>query len=574
MALFFNGRLWVTPVAMAVVDDTQMYNRNLSVGNVLAIVGNGSGGVKKTIYRFGSAEEARTLFKAGALVDAIGKAFDPSSQTYGPTTVIAIKADDSTPATLTLKDAAAANTITLTASDTGSIGNRVQVKIETATGGKGKKVSTQFDTTIYSKDNLFRDLFTVQYSGSGSGATVSCDGTKFTIFDGTVSIDFDFVTYGRIVQLVRAINTVANWTAHMTANARDIDTETIDLVTAAPAKTAAYQASANVQALLDWLNAPRKEGFVTAAFSATSTNKIPANIDWTRLAGGNDGAPVAQDWQDCFDLLQNEDIQWVVPLTGNPAVHAMVDSHVTYMSNIARKNRRAIVGGPAAASDDDALTAAENLNSDRTGYVHLGYWDYDQFGKFKLFAPYYTAALLGGMFSGVDPGTALTNKAIKIRGVERDVRNPTDTDVLINGGVIAIEKTREGYKVVRSVSTWLINDNYNRVEISCGVALDFVVQNIINAVRVLIGERNSPATMVRAEQICDSTLRELARPQPMGPEVIVGNADSPPWRGLTVTAEGDVLRIEFECSPVIPVNYIPVVIHAVPFSGTITQAGQ
>ena len=44
MPVFFNGRLWVSPATMSVVDDSAMYNRNLSVGNVVALIGKSVGG--------------------------------------------------------------------------------------------------------------------------------------------------------------------------------------------------------------------------------------------------------------------------------------------------------------------------------------------------------------------------------------------------------------------------------------------------------------------------------------------------------------------------------------------------
>jgi len=162
----------------------------------------------------------------------------------------------------------------------------------------------------------------------------------------------------------------------------------------------------------------------------------------------------------------------------------------------------------------------------------------------------------------------LTNKSIKVRGLERKLRNPTDTDKLIQGGVLCVEDTPTGYKVVKSITTWLNNTNYNRVEVSVGVACDFVARNVRNAVDALRGAKGSPATLSEAVSRADSALRALAMPEPMGPGVIVGDKANPAYKGLTASLEGDVMRIEFQCSPVIPVNYIPVVIHAVPYSGS------
>jgi hypothetical protein len=238
------------------------------------------------------------------------------------------------------------------------------------------------------------------------------------------------------------------------------------------------------------------------------------------------------------------------------------------MSNIARMERRCLVGADVSVSDSTAISNAKALNSDRTSYVHLGFYDYDVNGNLALFPPYILAALLGGMFSGVNPGTALTNKSIKVRGLERILRNPTDTDQLILGGVLCIENTNQGYKVVKSITTWLINNNYNRVEVSTGVAVDFVSRNVRNALDVLRGAKGTPILLTEAISRTESILRELARPEPMGPEVIVGDKLNPAFKNITASLDGDVLRVEFQCSPVIPVNYIPIVLHAVPYHGT------
>jgi hypothetical protein len=51
---------------------------------------------------------------------------------------------------------------------------------------------------------------------------------------------------------------------------------------------------------------------------------------------------------------------------------------------------------------------------------------------------------------------------------------------------------------------------------------------------------------------------------------LVGDAENPAYRNIQVSMEGDVMRIEYECSPVIPLNYILVVMHAVPWSGSVS----
>ncbi len=139
MAVFFNGRLWISPATMSNVDDSAMYNKNLSVGNVLAIVGKSEGGKPFSALRFGSAAQARDVLRSGESLKAIEKAFDPSSQTTGPSEIVFIRVNPATQSSLTLLDASAGNSIDLVSEGYGLFANGVKVKIETGTTS-GKKV--------------------------------------------------------------------------------------------------------------------------------------------------------------------------------------------------------------------------------------------------------------------------------------------------------------------------------------------------------------------------------------------------------------------------------------------------
>lgn len=570
MAVFFNGRLLVSPTTASVVNDDAMRNANLTVGNVVAIVGRSTGGKPKAALRFGSPDEARSTLVSGELLDAVLAAFDPSSETNGPSQVVSIRVNPAVQATLALKNASAADVIGLTSVGYGLRENLVKVKVE-AGATSGRRLTVQRGNDYYTEDNIGRAAFTVQYGGAAASATMTITGTAVALSapTGTVVATVDLNEFSTIQDLVDRINLVAGFTAAVgDDNFTKPALNGLDFVTAVDVKTAVYTARADLQAAVDWLNGT-KQGFVKAE-RLTGAGLPPAAMAFTFLAGGSDGTTTTNDWADGFEALQSVDVQWVVPVSGDDAIHAMADSHVAFMSNVGRKERRAIVGTASGTTDDAAITKAKALNSDRTSLVHLGHYDYNLAGKLVLFAPYISAARIAGGFAGVNPGTPLTNKNFKCRGLERDLRNPIDTDVLINGGVLCLENTEQGYKVVKSISTWLVNDNYNRVEQSCGVAVDFVARNIRQALDVLRGQKGNPLVLRRAVSIAGSTLRELAREEPQGPGVIVGNAESPAYRNIKATLEGDVLRVEFECSPVIPVNYVLATIFAVPFSGSAT----
>lgn len=569
MAIFFAGRLWETPATMSVVNDDAMDNRNLSVGNVVAYVGRADGGKPNTALYFGNPDEARAVLKSGDLLEAVVKAFDPSAETGAPATVVAVRVNPATQASLALKSAAAADVITLTSTQYGQVANQVKVKIEAGTN-KGLKLTTQNGNDYYSADDVYRDAFSVLYSGAEATATISVTGTAVTLAApaGSTVATIDLNSYPTIQQLVDRINVVPGFAASvLDGNGEKPALNGLDYVTAQSVKTS-YTVVANLQAAVDWFNG-LSEGFVNAERIA-GVGAVPAALNWTYLTGGSDGTVTNSEWQAAYTTLQAEDVQWVVPLTSTAAVHAMNDAHVAYMSSIARMPRRGFVGGASGAADDDAIAAAKTFNSDRTAYVHLGYYDYDTKGNWKLFEPYMLGAVAAAAFSGLNPGEPLTNKSLKIRGLERKLRNPTDTDRLIRGGVFCVEDTPKGYKVVKSISTWLINDKYNRREISTGVAVDFTDRNVREAVDQYRGRKASPQTATLIVEAAKSALAKLAMPEPQGPGVLVGDAESPAWRNVTATVEGDATYLSFECSPAIPNNYIPVSIYLRPYSGTVT----
>lgn len=573
MSVFFNGRLLVTPTSSSVVDDSALRNKNLTVGNIQAVIGQATGGKPNTALRFGSPSEAKAVLKSGELLDAVMRAFDPSAQTGGPSTVVAVRVNPATQATLTLNDSTPAAAIDLKSTDYGLATNQIRVRVETGTNAGTKKLTTLFGNAYYTADNIGRNMLSVQYTGAQSTGTMTITGTSLVVQapTGTNLVSVDLAVYDTVQKVVDRLNATAGITASVSSgNGALAVANALDFVTAVDVKTAAVTVTAVLQACVDWFNS-LGEGFITAT-RASGAGKVPANISNVYLSGASEGTTTNTDWSNAFTTLQSEDVQWVTPCSGSASIHAMTDAHCAYMSTVGKSERRSLCGTAAGTDDATAIAAAYALNSDRTSLVHVGMYDYNDAGTLTLYPPYILAAMIGGAFAGSNPGTALTNKTLKIRGLERAVRNPTDTDVLIEAGLLCVEATKGGYKVVKSVSTWLTNDNYNRVEVSTGAALDFVVRNVRDALDALRGEKGSPLLLARAVSIADTTLRELARPEPAGPGVIVGDDASPAYKNIRATLEGDVLRVEFQCSPAIPANYVLTTVYAVPYSGTATVA--
>lgn len=567
MAVFFNGQLLVTPTTASAINDDAMQSQNLTVGNAVAYVGKSAGGKPNTVLSFGSPDQARRVLRGGELLDAVIKAFDPSNDTGAPSTVHAVRVNPAEQAALVLNSAPGVAAINLKSANYGLPDNLIKVKVESG-AISGKTVSVSLGNDYIHGDNLGRAALSVHYTGAETTALMDIAADKLTLTAGaTPAVEILFSTFGTVASLVDKINSLGDYTAEALERSENKATPNgLDFVAAQDVKTAEYTVRADLQAIIDWLNGAASD-FVVAERAATA-GAVPSNIPYTFLSGGTDGLTTATEWGNGLVTLQTKDVQWVTVVTADPAMHAMLDAHVNFCSSTLRRERRGIVGMDTGTTDDQAIAAAKALNSKRTSLVHIGHYTYDLDGKLVLRPAYMTAAIVLAAFAGVNPGTPLTNKSIKVQGLERDLLNPTDTDPLLLGGVMPIENTESGYKVTQSITTWLGDQKYNNREQSCGVALDFTVRNVREAVDVLRGGKQNPLMLSRTISIAKTALAELAREEPQGPGVLAGDKDNPPYRNVRASIAGDVTRLEFECSPVVPNNYILVTVYAKPYSGS------
>jgi hypothetical protein len=566
--LFFNGRLYTSPAVVSAVDDSAMADQGASVGNSLLLIGTSTGGAPNSVLKFGSPAEAVSALRSGELMEACRKAFSPSAETGGPATVYAIRVNPAVQSTLTINDASSVPTIKLTTDDYGLYTNNIKVKIENGTT-QGLKLTTQLGNDYTSADNVYRNAFSVQYAGAAASATISVTDSAISVYApaATLVATIDLTQFSTIQQVVDRINAISGFTATLLdGNGSLAALSGLDTITAQDVKTALYTVTANLQAVVDWFNGSSSP-YVNAT-RLTGSGKAPAIMPFTYLAGGSDGITTNAEWSNAFTTAQTVDVQWVTPLSSNAAIAAMADSHVQYMSTVARLERRAICGTALATTDAAAIQAAKAINSDRTGLVHLGFYGYDYSGNYTLFQPYMTAALIAAGFAGLSPGETMTNKSLSVSGWERTLRNPTDTDTLILGGVIPVESNSRGYMVTKAVSTWLTNSNYNRVELSCGTAVDYTLRSVRDAVAPYLGQGGTPLTLGAIHAAAESALRLCATAAPAGPGVLVGDKANPAYKNLSVSLSGDQVAITFQASPVIPVNYESVLMYAQPYSGT------
>lgn len=574
MSVFFNGRLLTTPTVETIVNDGGLNPQNANIGNSLALIGLCQGGIPKSPTVIRNIAHARQTLIGGELLWAIEKAFAPSTDTAAPGTIYAVRVNPATQATKTLQGGTPlANVLTLKSTDYGSHTNTVKIKIE-AGSVKGLKVTTQKGATYYSQDNLARDAFTIRYTGSESTGTVSVTEGTVILKAGATTTTIQLTDFPTVQRLVERLAGEVNWTTTINPGVETTAAlRGLDGLTDVDAKAANLTVTANLQIIIDWINSAA-EDLVTAE-RPTGALKPPAVTDFVYLTGAIDGVSTNSDWSACFDALQSQDVQWIAPLSETPAVWGMADSHCHFMSNMGRKERRCFVGANSGLDFEQAAADANNLNSDRTSYVYPAFYDYDSSGLLVLMPAYQLAAMCAAAFASMTPGEPLTNKSLKIKGLELPVAAPSDTDYLIRNGVFSVyQNARGGFRVAKSITTWRTNDNYNRIEVSTGVALDYTVRSVRERLELFVGKKGTLISLSSIIEATASVLRILTLQEPFGLGLLAGDTENPSFRNLTAEIKGDVVTVEFECSPVIPINYILVSIYANAYTATISAVNQ
>jgi hypothetical protein len=589
----FQGQTYIRPQVVSVVDDSRLVGPNDATGVNLAIVGVATGGVPTSALTFTSARDARRVLRGGELLDAVERAYAPGSNIAGAYRIVAVRVNAATRATLTLNDASAASAVVLTSQDYGLHTNQMSVGIAAGTTS-GTKITVQKAGTatippvLVIQDNVGRAAIQIRYGADFTGTAISgvtgtaavlnvtytAGATPTALLTTTITgqvpdnLSLDLYTYSTLQQVVDQINAQGHYTAAVVGPDSTASSLTLDSVSGMTIFGANGTLRADLQAQLDFFNTLGE--LITAAKGTNATK--PATTTPTKyFAGGSEGAtPSNSSWQSAFDVLQSQDIQLVVPVTGDATLHAMANTHCQMMSSAQYKRERVcIVGGPAGETVTQAKTRAQNLNSDRAQLIYPGLLDYstDGLGTQVSIPPYLVAAQKAGITAALAVANSATNKSIGARGVEL-ILKPSEIDDLVYNGVTVVENVpQRGFRIVQDILTWQADQRYTRREFSTKLALDVVARTLRAALETRIGSVNGPGLQNIVRGDVSAVLDRLAQMN-----ILVGGPSNPAYSNLDVGVTGDQVRVSVQVSIAVPANFFFISIFPTVFSSPLPAA--
>lgn len=567
--VYFNGELLTIPGAYSTTDVSAMSTKGDSdTAKVIALIGECTGGEPGVVQFFTEPTAARKVLKSGELLKACEKAWNPVSKSKtgvkldGANLIACIRSNEATKSNTTIND----GQLVISSKDWGA-NTAFQVKLQDGTVKGSKKLVTydQVNGTYETIDNIGA-LFTLKYTGSQKYAEVniqpSDDGysyltTKVGEDAGTatedIKIKLDRIKIKSIKTLIGEIQAYENYQLVIPGNynprlkVTDLDEVSALDITSAQPITAVY---ADMKSKLE-----NSSQLIELTSFDASKGKIE-NFDYITLEGGTEGVSPAS-WVKFFDALSNYDIFYIVPLTGDKAIHAELIAHINELSGSMGRERRCVLGGNIGETLLETIDRSKTAAFDRVQVVYGGFWDYDSNNELTLYPPYILAAQHAGRAAYLEDGEPATHDVYRMAAPEYKLERNEITQLLQNG-VLAFEfvlgktGTSQSYvRLVQDLTTDVLSTDTVHTERATGALADSINKQIREELDdLLTGRKTTSSDLTSAKNRIISILDDRKRKN----QII-------DYKDVYVTKSGTVTEVDFSVAPAEPNNFTLITAH-------------
>ncbi len=618
MGVYFNGRYYIKPQVATFVDDTALTPVGLVGSNVIGMMGPAKDGVPNQAYLITSLSDATDIFGEGPLVDGIAMAFNGGAQyiwatRVGGTYTAATHAFASVPSQAKYLTTDTPNIpFKLLSKAYGTQANGIiTTTYATSTSARGVSVSVAAQGNTILGEGIFYDTLRIKNNTAATSITFTIASSSLTITGGAQPITL--IGVATTTDLIERIKTEMQnatpaidpddfvFTILKEVPGVQLDDQVITIAGAGAEDTL----RADVKAVFDWFNAGVQPYVYAEDSGNIFTTAVAKNLGLFQTAltpgttftfsmavattQGSVGSIDSTSYTGVLaEIYEDLDLDLIVPIvddylgvtittsTTPDSIFSAVLAHCKDMSTIKAEERIGLVGyqftdvgGTTPDGDADTLVTtlkgkAAGFNSPYMVVCAPRFKAFDTKGTLKFFNGTYTAAYIAGLTASFQVGEPITNKDVSGIQALSTYFKTRQILQLIDNGVLIVEKVGGGLKVVQGVTSWISDDNYNKKEISVRLATNYIAKNCRENLKTFIGRKNSANMLQIIKGSLIQVLRELENN-----EIIVGTTAYPAYRNLTLTATGDTVYVSFECSPVLPLNYLLIHISATIFKATI-----
>ncbi|MBO7518509.1 MAG: hypothetical protein J6T31_05305 [Methanobrevibacter sp.] len=532
----------------------------VSAGN-LCILGKSNGGEPYKMLEIGSIADAKQALVGGELLDAVGYAFSGSS-TFIPQRVFAMRVNDGTQSSITLKTGAT-DLLLVKSWDWGVHTNQLKMMVSDGTVSNSKKIRVAYKDKETVIDNITNSVMTINYGGEGQNPTVQVLTNKISLAAETIPSDpeadpeptdlleVNFSDFDTIDAVVAYINNSDAWQGAVVGNNAEFKSAKLDTINTTPIGDTALTLYANFDAFVTALKSIPYIGSVSILDSTTRV--VPDNDDsYVYFTGGTVGDYTVTQWQEALEALSIEDVQIIATPSTDASVHALISAHCTSMSDVIhRKERTAILGGAVGMSDSDAIAAAIGFNNKLVSYccdnpIKINIVT----GEQETLSGAMLGVMLAAMESAMSPNTPLTFKMLNVLGFTK-IRDVANITTLIKAGLMVCNANPENlteYICIRALTTFQGDDLINSERSMVREDL-FMNRDLRAQFKSVIG-----TTGVSTNAVVQ-TLINRAKEWALNGYIVPSDSNENVW-DIKVRIDGDKIYLTFSRYLTAPVNFV------------------
>ena len=429
---------------------------------------------------------------------------------------------------------------------------------------QGIKFRANYSTSVFDEQDNLGSVMSVRSPGTSACAiTIVVDGvTGFATSISTtgaivVSIDLTDTRYDSIVEIANHL-TEKGFVVTLANSLRNsaLSSKYLDAVSAVSIANNNFILTANLGSIIDW--STRSASLVSVAKKTAPSANMPKPVNAKALTGGSEGTTTTADWTAVLTALEIEDVDMIVPLTSDAAIHALVKAHVDAMS-LRKKERRAYYGHALSDTVMDLKTRQAALNDRRSMLVTPGIELRDAAGNVTLLNSSFTAAACAGLIAGfTSVADSLTYKFINALGLEKTYTD-LEIDDLIEHGIVPVEKVKNrGFRISYGRTTYTYDDISVNVEDSVSRIGDFITVDVRSQLEnTFVGIRATKENITAVKVFVTNILKVYEKSGLIvgGIDPVTGQAQQA-YSAITVEFADRACYVSFQVSPVEPMNYI------------------
>lgn len=562
----FNGRRIVHPGAYGSINAKAMTIVTDGSTNYPIIVGSAQSGESGKVHWFTNASDLREYLTGGDLVTGAELLFSPTPEGGGGASVVGVLI-----ANPTTQGSLEVGTLTVKSRVYGAIANRIQLKIESASGTDipgTKRVSVyRWDTDELETYKNVGAVLRMKYTGEDVGGAnvvvakndvsgkkelkvlLGADGSQVEDF----SIELGGERFQTLNDVILHISSMSGYevgfvdykNASLPADQLDIINVSINTPTGDYLRSAIGDFA---KQLGDYSELVTVSGDVE---SATTITDMP----YTTLSGGSVGS-VPISWANVFKPIRYEYSNILVALNDTEIVHAEALQHIAEME-IRQQPQVLFTGGGVGESVTRVKQRAALLNSSRAviGYPAI-YHNSVNNGK-TVIPAYFTGALIAGRVCGVGPSDPVTFEYFNLVALEKNLMaGDSEIDDLITSGVATLERVQNGgIRLVQGITTYLSENNTLYREISVRKGADYLISQVREELELaFVGKK-----FVGADSVSSITTKVV---DVLAKAIKDGHIIN--YRNIQVRFSNTVVYVDFEVAPSTPINYILITANFVP----------